>query len=207
MEIQLERIETALTLLEARLASIPALASVSSTSQIPVSSAAAAGIQSGIVTNDVTVTPEITRTEPLPVATKIEMPIVPLVNGLVINDSAPGVLRIRDDPEYAKYFKMLKMGVIMPAVKQKMAGEGLDPNLLETPDAPSPNASVNCNSTAVTAEKPIAAAAIPVPAVRTSVADQKAVNGPSVGKNHGRTEEEEDGGDSDSAASSFSSDG
>ncbi|VDN93322.1 unnamed protein product [Brugia pahangi] len=44
-------------------------------------------------------------------------------------------LRIRDDPRYAIYFRMLKMGVPECAVKQKMATEGIDIALLQTPDA------------------------------------------------------------------------
>ncbi|VDN06925.1 unnamed protein product [Thelazia callipaeda] len=42
---------------------------------------------------------------------------------------------VRDDPRYAVYFKMLRMGVPECAVKQKMVSEGVDPTLLQTPDA------------------------------------------------------------------------
>ncbi|EJW87290.1 hypothetical protein WUBG_01800 [Wuchereria bancrofti] len=44
-------------------------------------------------------------------------------------------LRIRNDPRYAIYFRMLKMGVPECAVKQKMMTEGIDIALLQTPDA------------------------------------------------------------------------
>ena len=46
-----------------------------------------------------------------------------------------------EDERYSKYFKMLKMGVPLQAVKNKMAVEGLDGNVLDTPDttaAPAP---------------------------------------------------------------------
>ncbi|VBB27191.1 unnamed protein product [Acanthocheilonema viteae] len=46
-------------------------------------------------------------------------------------------LLIRDDPRYAIYFKMLKMGVPECAVKQKMVSQGVDTALLQTPNAPS----------------------------------------------------------------------
>ena len=50
------------------------------------------------------------------------------------------VLLLKDDPKYSKYFKMLKMHLPPPAVKQKMSAEGLDPNVLDMdPESPSPN--------------------------------------------------------------------
>ena len=36
-----------------------------------------------------------------------------------------------NDPLYAKYFKMLKMGVHPQAIKGKMTADGLDPNIIE----------------------------------------------------------------------------
>lgn len=41
------------------------------------------------------------------------------------------LIKISDSSTYKKYFKMLKVGIPNPAVKQKMASEGLDPNLLD----------------------------------------------------------------------------
>ncbi|EPB69031.1 hypothetical protein ANCCEY_11879 [Ancylostoma ceylanicum] len=49
------------------------------------------------------------------------------------------VLLVKDDPAFAKYFRMIKLGIVEPAVKQKMQQEGFDPALLDTPNAPSPN--------------------------------------------------------------------
>uniref|UniRef100_A0A0N5AK76 WASH complex subunit CCDC53 n=1 Tax=Syphacia muris TaxID=451379 RepID=A0A0N5AK76_9BILA len=43
-------------------------------------------------------------------------------------------VKYRDDPRYAKYFKMLRLGVVEAAVKQKMANDGFDPNILSKPD-------------------------------------------------------------------------
>ncbi|VDM42015.1 unnamed protein product [Toxocara canis] len=47
------------------------------------------------------------------------------------------IVTVREDARYAKYFKMLRMGVVEAAVKQKMASEGVDPLLLDNPNAPS----------------------------------------------------------------------
>jgi WASH complex subunit CCDC53 len=58
--------------------------------------------------------------------------------------SAPpddGGPKIRDDPRYSLYFKMVRMGVPAQAVKNKMALEGFSPaeaDLLDDPDAPVP---------------------------------------------------------------------
>ncbi|KJH41272.1 hypothetical protein DICVIV_12754, partial [Dictyocaulus viviparus] len=76
------------------------------------------------------------------------------------DNCSPPVLLVKDDPAFNKYFKMLKLvrlcqhywveetsllvsdfqGVVEPAVKLKMQSEGVDPALLDKPNAPSPNA-------------------------------------------------------------------
>jgi len=52
-------------------------------------------------------------------------------------DSAPSNLPLKDDPKYAKFFKMLKTGVPRGAVENKMRVEDLDPAVLDKdPDKP-----------------------------------------------------------------------
>eukprot|EP00753_Platysulcus_tardus_P020631 PLAT8300.1.p1 GENE.PLAT8300.1~~PLAT8300.1.p1 ORF type:complete len:269 (+),score=101.52 PLAT8300.1:28-807(+) len=52
-----------------------------------------------------------------------------------------GLLKVKDDPMYKRYFKMLEMGVPPPAVRIKMGLEGVDESVLDMdPNAPSPNA-------------------------------------------------------------------
>merc|ERR1712037_746379 len=46
------------------------------------------------------------------------------------------VKTVSEDERYSKYFKMLKMGVPLQAVKNKMFGEGLPGDVLDDPDAP-----------------------------------------------------------------------
>jgi len=66
---------------------------------------------------------------------------------------------LKDDPQFAKYFKMLKMHLPPPAVKQKMTSEGLDPSVLDMdPEGPSPN---QPKAAETTAEAPAAAVAAP----------------------------------------------
>lgn len=38
----------------------------------------------------------------------------------------------RQDPRYEKYFKMMYVGVPVPAIKQKMMSEGVDPSILDS---------------------------------------------------------------------------
>jgi hypothetical protein len=52
-----------------------------------------------------------------------------------------GGIKIKDDPMYKPYFKMINMGIPRPQVEHKMNLEGVDPSILDTPDAPSPNGS------------------------------------------------------------------
>eukprot|EP00617_Octactis_speculum_P022014 CAMPEP_0185766450 /NCGR_PEP_ID=MMETSP1174-20130828/37315_1 /TAXON_ID=35687 /ORGANISM="Dictyocha speculum, Strain CCMP1381" /LENGTH=50 /DNA_ID=CAMNT_0028450153 /DNA_START=1 /DNA_END=150 /DNA_ORIENTATION=- len=50
-------------------------------------------------------------------------------------------MKLKDDPEFTKYFKMLKMHLPKGAVAAKMVGEGKDPAVLDMdPEGPSPNA-------------------------------------------------------------------
>ncbi|XP_030840816.1 LOW QUALITY PROTEIN: WASH complex subunit 3-like, partial [Strongylocentrotus purpuratus] len=44
------------------------------------------------------------------------------------------------DPRYLKYFKMINMGVPVGALRQKLLLDGLNPDLLDTPNAPAPPA-------------------------------------------------------------------
>uniref|UniRef100_A0AAQ4PMM3 WASH complex subunit 3 n=1 Tax=Gasterosteus aculeatus aculeatus TaxID=481459 RepID=A0AAQ4PMM3_GASAC len=53
--------------------------------------------------------------------------------------SAENVRTVAKDPRYARYLKMVHVGVPVMAIKNKMLLEGLDPNLLDTPDAPVPD--------------------------------------------------------------------
>ena len=46
------------------------------------------------------------------------------------------VLTVAKDREYARYLKIVQVGVTVMAVRDKMISEGLDPELLEKPDAP-----------------------------------------------------------------------
>jgi len=47
--------------------------------------------------------------------------------------------KLKDDPRYGKYFKMLNLGVPRPAIQLKMKAEGVDPTMIEKdPEEPAP---------------------------------------------------------------------
>ncbi|KAE8913668.1 hypothetical protein PF005_g6862 [Phytophthora fragariae] len=50
----------------------------------------------------------------------------------------PAGALVKDDEQYAKFFKLLKMGMPAEQIKLKMSASGLNPDLLDTPDAPMP---------------------------------------------------------------------
>ena len=57
------------------------------------------------------------------------------------NTSEGMSLKLKDDPKYAKYFKMLKMGLPVGAVQNRMEKDGEDPAVMEMdPEGPSPSA-------------------------------------------------------------------
>ncbi|KAG7395441.1 hypothetical protein PHYBOEH_003732 [Phytophthora boehmeriae] len=53
--------------------------------------------------------------------------------------SSSQVTTVQEDPAYEKFFKLVKMGMPPEQVKMKMSAAGLNADLLDTPDAPSPN--------------------------------------------------------------------
>ncbi|XP_038612393.1 WASH complex subunit 3 isoform X3 [Tachyglossus aculeatus] len=56
--------------------------------------------------------------------------------GLQKNEvAAENALTVAKDPRYARYLKMVQVGVPVMAIRNKMIAEGLDPDLLEKPDA------------------------------------------------------------------------
>lgn len=56
-------------------------------------------------------------------------------NGSMPDVSAPAG-KVMDDPNYSKFFKLLSMGAPAESVKAKMKMAGLNPDLLDTPNAP-----------------------------------------------------------------------
>lgn len=124
---KIQRIEIMMSILEAKLASIPGLEDVTVSTPAP-SQAAAATPAPGTA-------PPPASGAPQPTA---EASHTPPTEEPAPEPEKPA-MTVSKDPRYAKYFQMVKVGVPLMAIAPKMAGEGLDPNLLENPDAPAPD--------------------------------------------------------------------
>ncbi|XP_050752783.1 WASH complex subunit 3 isoform X2 [Gymnogyps californianus] len=121
LSLRIQQIETTLNILDAKLSSIPGLEDV----KFEVSSANMNRVTNGPVaqaTTDQQTAQNDIHEEGLQ---KTE----------VVTEN---VRTVAKDPRYARYLKMVQVGVPVMAIRNKMISEGLNPDLLETPDAPVP---------------------------------------------------------------------
>ncbi|KAL3883424.1 hypothetical protein ACJMK2_029689 [Sinanodonta woodiana] len=125
---RLQQLEITMNILEAKLASIPGLEGVTA----PSSSSAPVVVSSSTSSS----TAPQSGPPPPPPASPVPMQIEKPAQEKVETPQNP----VSKDPRYMRFFKMLQVGVPETAVKLKMSAEGLDPNLLNNPDAPAPAA-------------------------------------------------------------------
>ncbi|KAL3883476.1 hypothetical protein ACJMK2_029735 [Sinanodonta woodiana] len=125
---RLQQLEITMNILEAKLASIPGLEGVTA----PSSSSAPVVVSSSTSSSTAPQSGPPPPPPASPVPTQIEKPAQEKVE----TPQNP----VSKDPRYMRFFKMLQVGVPETAVKLKMSAEGLDPNLLNNPDAPAPAA-------------------------------------------------------------------
>ncbi|XP_039255041.2 WASH complex subunit 3-like [Styela clava] len=116
--LEMQRMEIALNILEAKLSSIPGLDDVKKEEPSPTQPASTEPVS----------TPTPNGVEAPPPAEDNEPPA-----------PDPNVVLVKNDARYAKYLKMVMVGVPKMAVANKMRAEGLDPDMLDTPDAPVPD--------------------------------------------------------------------
>ncbi|XP_058529160.1 WASH complex subunit 3 isoform X2 [Ochotona princeps] len=121
LSLRIQQIETTLNILDAKLSSIPGLDEV----RFEVSTLS--------VTDD----------------SRSETALEPSQNGVRGSGpqenevSAENIVTVAKDPRYARYLKMVQVGVPVMAIRNKMMSEGLDPDLLEKAAAqPQPGASI-----------------------------------------------------------------
>lgn len=116
---QVQRVEVVLALLEAKLDSVEWMGSGGAAP----AAAAAAPSAPAITSSSAPAAPPMDAAAPAP-------PAAPVSEGI----------RLKEDPRYSKYFKMLAMGVPKPAIKLKMQSEGCpDPSQIDNdPDGPAP---------------------------------------------------------------------
>ncbi|XP_033844972.1 WASH complex subunit 3 [Periophthalmus magnuspinnatus] len=130
ISLRVQQIETTLCILEAKLSSIPGLEDVTANEVRVRQNTNINGLPaSHMQTENVESVPptEAVQNEPdPPTAQKAEETI------------SENVITVAKDPQYARYLKMVQVGVPVMAIKNKMVLEGLDPSLLDTPNAPLP---------------------------------------------------------------------
>ncbi|KAI8506951.1 protein transport [Branchiostoma belcheri] len=150
INLRIQRIETTMNILEAKIASIPGLENITGDSA-PPSTAGTAGtaVPTGTAPADSTASAQQPAESEVSLNTSKYFKSV-LWGVLSVGcsrsccpspeEAAPAAptMTVAQDPRYAKYFKMINMGVPVQALKTKVAMEGLDPDLLDTPDAPAP---------------------------------------------------------------------
>uniref|UniRef100_A0A8C5RNM4 WASH complex subunit 3 n=1 Tax=Laticauda laticaudata TaxID=8630 RepID=A0A8C5RNM4_LATLA len=121
LSLRIQQIETLLNILDAKLSSVPGLEDeISNTS-----------VMNGSV-SQMLVDPQTTNVSP-----NVETSI-PELRQQKTDGTSENVITVAKDPRYARYLKMVQVGVPVMAIRNKMISEGLNPDLLETPDAPVP---------------------------------------------------------------------
>ncbi|XP_076444962.1 WASH complex subunit 3-like [Babylonia areolata] len=131
---RIQQLEISLSLLEAKLSSIPGLENVTApttATTTPSSGTAAAPATEATAAAPAAAAPPTDSSSSAPVPVAAPEPEAP-------KEEAPPANPVSKDPRYMKFFKMLQYGIPEHAVKNKMGMEGLDPNMLDTPDAPAP---------------------------------------------------------------------
>ncbi|XP_030844300.1 WASH complex subunit 3-like [Strongylocentrotus purpuratus] len=115
---RIQRLETTVNILEAKLASIPGLENVTLETTPPPAA------------------PEPSNLPALPSSEPADGSGIPAIEATP--EPAPAVMTVSQDPRYIKYFKMINMGVPVDALKQRVLLDCLDPAYLDTPNAPAP---------------------------------------------------------------------
>ncbi|KAK7076866.1 protein transport [Halocaridina rubra] len=141
LDTKLRRANHSLSILEAKLNSVPDLegvvasnAKTTESSEIGSSTSASNSQQAGSDTQNTASVSAAPNTNGASSETDGQEKVQP------DGDMAKAVTTtpVSKDPRFAQYFKMLAVGVPEPAIKMKMSSEGLDPSILDDPNAPAP---------------------------------------------------------------------
>nr|XP_019947783.1 PREDICTED: WASH complex subunit CCDC53 [Paralichthys olivaceus] len=136
ISLRIQQIETTLCILEAKLSSIPGLEEVTIDGISQQQQTAQANGPTAASQSQAGGPPAETLPPPEPTQTVREAAPMQKTDAEV---AAENVMTVAKDPRYARYLKMVQVGVPVMAIRNKMVLEGLDSNLLDTPDAPVPD--------------------------------------------------------------------
>ncbi|XP_070534845.1 WASH complex subunit 3-like isoform X2 [Ptychodera flava] len=123
LNLRMQKLDTTLSILEAKLASIPGL------DDVTAATAPSGGSTAPSSQAPATSTPQAAPTPQESQSTSEE----PAAAEPVASDNP-----VSRDPRFAHYFKMLNVGIPAQAIKLKMQSEGVDPDILDDPNAPAP---------------------------------------------------------------------
>ncbi|XP_071113256.1 WASH complex subunit 3-like [Haliotis cracherodii] len=130
---RIQHLEISMSLLEAKLSSVPGLENVT----------VAASSSTTTTVTDSSATPTTTTAAPASSATAAPAPSTvpgdPGAAAAAAPEEAKPTMTVSQHPSYTRFFKMVQVGVPAMAVKNKMIAEGLNPDLLDNPDAPAPD--------------------------------------------------------------------
>lgn len=128
---RLNDLDIILSILEAKLNSIPGLEYKST--DLPSTPAAAPSAAPVAPTTTATpvAPPSSSSLPPPPSSAPASIP-VPTETAMVAK--APDSVPAAEHPDYAEFFKLLRIGVPPPVVKAKLGAAGLDPSYVDTPD-------------------------------------------------------------------------
>jgi WASH complex subunit CCDC53 len=125
LDSKMQNLENSLLILEAKLASVPSNEPVQpvQTKEIPPE-------------NIPSETPKQEEKPEVPADKSTEIPVDSLEEKPpeVEETSSKNLIKVSEDSRYKKYFKMVQFGVSAAAIKQKMACEDVDPDLLDNPN-------------------------------------------------------------------------
>ncbi|XP_063165575.1 WASH complex subunit 3 isoform X2 [Candoia aspera] len=114
LSLRIQQIETMLNILDAKLSSVPGLEDeISNTS-----------VMNGSVSQTL-IDPQTTNVSP-----NLETS-VPELGQQRTDGTGENVTTVAKDPRYARYLKMVQVGVPVMAIRNKMISEGLNPDLLD----------------------------------------------------------------------------
>nr|XP_046234449.1 WASH complex subunit 3 [Scatophagus argus] len=133
ISLRIQQIETTLCILEAKLSSIPGLEDVTIDGLSQRQTAQANGPPTASQSQT-----DGPSGQPLPPAEPAQTAPDPVTTQKA-EAAAENVMTVAKDPRYARYLKMVHVGVPVMAIRNKMVMEGLDPSLIDTPDAPVPD--------------------------------------------------------------------
>lgn len=127
-EVKLRQVDTQLKLIEAKLESVPVVQTVSR-----VGNDASGDVQDEKkVDNEVKVVEE--KIEVIETSSEETSPVKSAEEIVPEPVETPTGVKAKEDYRYKKYFKMIQFGVPPAAIKMKLQAEGMNPDILDSPD-------------------------------------------------------------------------